>query len=745
MKKLIAIIVLCLIAVSAYAYTTIQLRRDTASNWIATNPILAVGEMGIETTTLKMKIGNGVTPWVSLPYASSPPAHNTELVSHYASFDAAVTALGSTPTTLYLDVASTMTATTTVPTTLSIQASINGTITKGSGSLTINGPFSAGLYQVFSGFSAGNIAGLKSVYPEWFGDVTTDAGPSINKAASAVINGGSIELIKSSYPIGTTVKFPLSSRGIKLFSRNNSQLLITTDIDCLDITATNENYGWHSVEGITLTGLNNYYANTMTLSTGVGIRMQRDYADTTNAATAYNTVLRDITVSGFKYGIRMQSALKTHVVGKSTLRMNQYGLYIDGGQTNANNFDGVSIELNSVAGIYSSGTNGGSLTDATNNVFNGCMIQSNHPYGFTTGDGIYLIRSYDFIFRDCYFEANRYAIRITAPASGNMAVSCRFAPGSAGLLGGIKLEGAVVSNSFIGCIMLSSDTTTPNVFTDVNQFYNQFLDNTGFTFISGSLGTVPIVRNNQPYSTLFGTMNGTINMPSYGFMQNPGTGTTAGKIESIGTTTAILHANGYGEVYLGNQITSATTITAFDGLTQGQFLTIWNYQTAYPVTIKSGLPYESIYLQGGRDLVFTDYGQMVTFYITSGQGKAYEVGRNFHKNASSTDTGFLSSTDWATFNSKQSGLVTGVTGSIFGVTTLFNMSGNAMYMVYISCLTGDCATANYYSSATLFNSSVDSRVVTTNNSAYLPLTISGSAVQTNPSFTMKVKYSYLKM
>ena len=39
--------------------TRIQFRRDLAANWIANNPILLPGEIGIETDTLKFKIGNG--------------------------------------------------------------------------------------------------------------------------------------------------------------------------------------------------------------------------------------------------------------------------------------------------------------------------------------------------------------------------------------------------------------------------------------------------------------------------------------------------------------------------------------------------------------------------------------------------------------------------------------------------------------------------------------------------------------
>lgn len=46
----------------------IQLRNDTASNWTSANPVLAAGELGIETNTGKMKVGNGSTAWNSLSY-----------------------------------------------------------------------------------------------------------------------------------------------------------------------------------------------------------------------------------------------------------------------------------------------------------------------------------------------------------------------------------------------------------------------------------------------------------------------------------------------------------------------------------------------------------------------------------------------------------------------------------------------------------------------------------------------------
>lgn len=48
----------------------IQFRRDTAAAWTAANPILSQGEAGYEFDTGRFKVGNGLSPWNSLPYSS---------------------------------------------------------------------------------------------------------------------------------------------------------------------------------------------------------------------------------------------------------------------------------------------------------------------------------------------------------------------------------------------------------------------------------------------------------------------------------------------------------------------------------------------------------------------------------------------------------------------------------------------------------------------------------------------------
>jgi Major tropism determinant N-terminal domain len=46
--------------------TRIKLRRDTASNWTAADPVLALGEAGYDTTHNEIRVGDGVSTWGNL-------------------------------------------------------------------------------------------------------------------------------------------------------------------------------------------------------------------------------------------------------------------------------------------------------------------------------------------------------------------------------------------------------------------------------------------------------------------------------------------------------------------------------------------------------------------------------------------------------------------------------------------------------------------------------------------------------
>lgn len=48
--------------------TRIQLKHGLAASWTEKNPVLLAGEIGIETDTLKMKVGDGISNWKTLGY-----------------------------------------------------------------------------------------------------------------------------------------------------------------------------------------------------------------------------------------------------------------------------------------------------------------------------------------------------------------------------------------------------------------------------------------------------------------------------------------------------------------------------------------------------------------------------------------------------------------------------------------------------------------------------------------------------
>ena len=50
------------------AYSRIQNRRGTAAQWVENNPILAPGEIGLDLTNNRLKIGNGSDAWSQLDY-----------------------------------------------------------------------------------------------------------------------------------------------------------------------------------------------------------------------------------------------------------------------------------------------------------------------------------------------------------------------------------------------------------------------------------------------------------------------------------------------------------------------------------------------------------------------------------------------------------------------------------------------------------------------------------------------------
>ena len=74
---------------------TIQTRRDDSVDWTSANPVLALGEIGIETDTDKAKYGDGFTAWNDLEYwdlgadgGQLPAGTNGQVLRYGASWEA---------------------------------------------------------------------------------------------------------------------------------------------------------------------------------------------------------------------------------------------------------------------------------------------------------------------------------------------------------------------------------------------------------------------------------------------------------------------------------------------------------------------------------------------------------------------------------------------------------------------------------------------------------------------------------
>jgi hypothetical protein len=121
------------------------------------------------------------------------------------SLSGTITAIGSTAGDLSLAQTSQAGGGLTIPATLRLKAPKGATITVATGTtFTVNGPFEAGLYQVFSCTGTGAVVGLKEVCPEWFGAITggtVDCATAINTAATvcrALFDLGQVATIKFS-------------------------------------------------------------------------------------------------------------------------------------------------------------------------------------------------------------------------------------------------------------------------------------------------------------------------------------------------------------------------------------------------------------------------------------------------------------------------------------------------------------------------------------------------------------------
>ena len=67
--------------------TKLQIRNDSSENWLEVNPILDMAEIGYETTTNKIKVGDGMTAWKDLPYLKGESYNDTAIKQEISSIN----------------------------------------------------------------------------------------------------------------------------------------------------------------------------------------------------------------------------------------------------------------------------------------------------------------------------------------------------------------------------------------------------------------------------------------------------------------------------------------------------------------------------------------------------------------------------------------------------------------------------------------------------------------------------------
>lgn len=142
----------------------------------------------------------------------STTAASTNLSDYGSSLATAISSIGSTPTTLLIDVNTSLAVDATIPATMEILPVNNSVITIASGkTLTINGPFFPSRVKVFDGAGTAVLAKSGPIMPEWFGavgDDTTDDTAALAKTFTASTTIKQVSLGTKTYKSTASITVP---------------------------------------------------------------------------------------------------------------------------------------------------------------------------------------------------------------------------------------------------------------------------------------------------------------------------------------------------------------------------------------------------------------------------------------------------------------------------------------------------------------------------------------------------------
>lgn len=413
------------------------------------------------------------------------------------------------------------------------------------------------------------------------GNGTADDTAAIQAALNATPNYGTL-VFASGNTYRTTGPITINPQANNVVIQGNSaRIHADHNGDGLVLISTNENYSAHAVYNLNIYGPNVVYpANAAQLagtSNGSGINM--GHGGTTSTPAAYNCHFYNVNISQFKIGYYLQNAMLCKWYG-GNITWNRYGIFIDSGQTNSNDFFGVSVRRNTYCGFYSE-AHIATLPFPTNNRFFGGIFESNQPYELDTGGypttlltngegNAILLQGHDqfMIFNGTYFEAHSYSVWLSG-ASECSFINCYFNPGSGTVTGGIRMDVSNNGCTFSQCVADATTGCPVDFNLEVTQNFNQFLDNIGFVFNLADIGQFTTIRNNRANYQNIGTT--AANQQPYNTLALVNSGVRTGRVSlslanATATTMFSVAAAGRYDIFVD--------VVANDAATYGAFATV---------------------------------------------------------------------------------------------------------------------------------------------------------------------------
>lgn len=265
----------------------------------------------------------------------------TTIGDYSGDFNAAITDIGATETTLVVDSASTMSGVVTVPTTCSVRVEKGGSIDQSTYALTFNGPFECGPFQAFTGTGTVSFGdNVHEILVEWMGNIDGTADDvQINAAITSASNNQKIKAYAPAYTcsssialnksctleLGTTIITSTADPAVQItandvvlrgINRKESQIKNTTATENV-IRSVGATRSGITIENLYLEGAGSSY-----------VAQDREsenliwFGDNPDAGTHSNIVIRDCYLTESLNGILFQFTDDSQIINNTFLNTN---------------------------------------------------------------------------------------------------------------------------------------------------------------------------------------------------------------------------------------------------------------------------------------------------------------------------------------------------------------------------------------------------------------------------------------